>query len=337
MSIEIVFYPKSATREQLQEHLLSLGFRASSHLWNWPEGSLHFYWFETDAYKSFDGVEATIFPISTETRAKYESDEWALHTRTRVAASPFDLEQQNTVVRTARKKFGGIFTNDWHGKNRYTPVDKDERGPIGRGIFISYEYVTDKLGAVKYALPQPMIQNFPDGDNLGNIMAQNDPSRVLYNALVPFAVAALEYFFSQTFKIFLHYDEKAQKRLQEQTRKIEMQDVMAISAGQKTIEDVIADWYSFQNIQSISNAFKDWFNIDLWKILRRRKKVGQRILLLEKQFDNIIQFRHGLIHRFEFDLDLSREQITEVIDVALILVEAFIDYLENDKGIRIKG
>jgi hypothetical protein len=326
-----------ATREQLREHLSSFGYLPSGHLRSWPEGSLNYYWLERQEYKSFDGVEATIFPVASEKRDQYGGCEWALHTRTRVAASSFDLEQQNTIIRTARKKFGGFFINDAYGKNRYTPVEKDTRGPIGRGIFLSYEFVKDKLEILRYALPGPMIQNLPDKDSkIGKWMSQNDPARVLYNALVPFTVAALEHFFGQSFKIILRYDEKAQKRLLEQTRKIDMQDVIAIAAKEKTIEDVIADWYSFQNIQSITVAFKEWFNIDLWKILRRRKRVGRRVFLLEKQMNTIIQFRHGLIHRFEFDLDLNQEQIAEVIDTTLVLIETFIDYLEKERGIKVR-
>ena len=40
-------------------------------------------------------------------------------------------------------------------------------------------------------------------------LAQTDPTRVLYNALVPFVLAALEHFFSQAFRILLRYNDKA--------------------------------------------------------------------------------------------------------------------------------
>ena len=39
----------------------------------------------------------------------------------------------------------------------------------------------------------------------------------------------------------------------------------------------MADWYSFQNIASIHTAFSDWFGIEFWKLLRRRRKIGKRI------------------------------------------------------------
>ena len=338
MSIEFFYYPKAASREQLREHLLLNGFKSHKDLWrNWPDGSLNFYWFEEKDYKSITGVEATIFPPSDDIKAEHGECEWAINTRTHMSAGAFDKTQQNNVIRSARKKFGGTFINDWYGKNRYTPIEKDPRGPIGRGIFASYQLITSKLDDIKKTLPQPFIPPISDNKDLSHIISRVDPSRVIYNAMVPFSVAALEHFFGKSFKILLHYDEKAQKRLQEQSRKIDMQDVLAISSGAKTVEDIVADWYSFQNIQSINAAYKDWFGIDLWKILRQKRKVGHRIILLEKQFNNIIQFRHGVIHRFELDSDLSRDEIIVILNSAIILIESFIDYLETDRNIKIRN
>ena len=64
MSIEIFYYPKTASREHLHEHLLQHGFKKSKDLFRkWPEGSLNFYWFDETDYKSITGVDATIFPL----------------------------------------------------------------------------------------------------------------------------------------------------------------------------------------------------------------------------------------------------------------------------------
>src|SRR5450759_196852 len=166
MSIEIYLYPKSASREQLREHLLSHGFKNSKHLWKWPVGSLHFYWFDGKDFKSITGVEATIFPPSDEIKSERGECEWAIHTRTHMSASSFDKEQQNNVIRGARKKFGGNFINDWYGKNRYTPIEKDLKGPVGRGIFASYEFVTSQISVIKSSLPQPVFPPVSENGDL---------------------------------------------------------------------------------------------------------------------------------------------------------------------------
>jgi hypothetical protein len=88
-------------------------------------------------------------------------------------------------------------------------------------------------------------------------LARLDPTRVLYNARVPFALASLEHFFSRCFKILLRYDAKAQKKLISQSRKVELEDAIAIRDGARTLEDIVADWYSFQSVSAIHKAFSE--------------------------------------------------------------------------------
>ena len=132
----MVFYPSCADKGVLCEHLRAFDFDQCDHLWDWPEDSANFSWFEIEDFQSFDGVEATVFPTSDEEKKDYPKTAWALHTRTRVWASSRDLEQQNEVIRAARKQFGGCFINDSYGKNRYIPVPPDLRDSVARGIYL---------------------------------------------------------------------------------------------------------------------------------------------------------------------------------------------------------
>lgn len=336
MSIEIILYSNSASREDLKKHLIKMEFKPCDHLWEWPKKSLHFWWFEQEQYKSFDGVEATIYPKNGEEKKKYPTGDWTLHTRTRSSASPGDREYQNLVIRTGRKKFGGEFVNDWHGKNRYIPIEPDRRDAVARGIYLSYENVMSKISCVKYALPDPTKSLEQLVGTKLQALAITDPVRVLYNALVPFAVAAIEHFFSQSFKILLKYDQKSQEHLRKQSRKIEIPDVILIRDGKKTIEDVVADWYSFQNIASIHAAFNEWFDINFWNLIRQRRKIRKRISFLEKQLNQLIEFRHGLVHRFELNLELRREDLEEIIEFVVALIDVFVDELEKRRGIPIR-
>lgn len=336
MSIEVVFYPKQASRQDLKRHLVALGFKPSGHLWQWPKGSLHFFWFDAADYKSFNGVEATIYPKRAEEQQEYPGSEWALHTRTRALASPEDHRRQNFVIRKARKQFQGTFINDWYGKNRYIPTEEDRRDPVARGIFLLYESVTSSISAVKVSVPNPTegFQKFIGTDL--EALSTADPARVLYNALIPFVVAALEHFFSQTFRMLLRYDANAQRRLKEETRKLEIADALSIRDGERTIEDVVAQWYSFQSVDSIHKAFKQWFDIDFWSLIRRKKKIRQRILRLDREFVQLIESRHGVVHAFEMDLNLGKEKIEELLDLAVALIDIFVSYLETQRGTPIR-
>jgi len=284
VSIEIILHPKAARREDVANLLKDLGYRPCEHLWDWPKGSLNFHWFESNDYLSYDGVEATVYKPSSDEHG-LGACEWALHTRTRSSASPADKNHQDGTIHAARAKFGGNFYNDWHGKNRYTRREPDGRDAVSRGIYIAYETISQHIRDVRYAAPSPTANLEKLAGTKLESLAEVDPMRVLYNALVPFAVASLENFFSRCFKILLHYDAKAQEKIRRQNKKVDFEDVIAIKNGTRTIEDIIADWYSFQNIASIHRAFSEWFGIDFWTIIRKRKKLGNKIAILEDRLN----------------------------------------------------
>jgi len=338
MSVEIILHPRNATRDQLKQFLEHRGYTRTEHLWDWPKGSLNYHWFDRSDFRSFDGVEATIYPPTDDENVKKLGQcDWALHTRTRSSGSVADKQEQNETIRAARQKFGGSFYNDWNGKDRYTPVHEDGRDAPARGIYLAYELVKHNIRAVRFVLPEPHkgLQELV-GSKLESL-ATLDPTRVLYNALVPFAVAALEHFFSQTFKILLRYDSSARRRLEKQTRKVELADVVAIEANTRTIEDVVADWYSFQNIASIHNAFSEWFGIDFWKLLRQRKRIGKRISFLENRLEQLIKFRHSVVHGLFIDVEMGKQEIQEVLDLALAVIDVFVDHLEKNRGTPIRA
>lgn len=336
MSIEIILYPKNATKRAICAYLKPLNYYECSHLWSWPSGSRHFHWFSEIEFESFDGVEATVFPLKGEEKTKHPDCTWALHTRTRASASVADKMYQNETIRNCRKKFGGSFYNDWYGTNRYTPHRIDSRDAVSRGIYLSYEQVSQQISAVRFTLPESnrSFENLigtPAED-----LARADPARVLYNALVPFAVAALEHFFSQCFRIMLANDPNAQEKLSNLNRKVDIVDALAIQRGEKRIEYVVSSWYSFQSINGIHNAFNEWFNLDFWKIIRRRRKVGNRLPFVETQLQQLIEFRHGLVHRFNIDLELNRESILEILDLVMVIIDEFVDFLEKSKELSIR-
>ena len=336
MSIEIVLYPPKVGKEPLCKFLKEHGFEPCEHLWPWPESAKHYQWFSQVGFESFDGVEATVYSVQDSERERFPEAKWALHTRTRVAASTSDRKRQNAVIQAARKRFGGSFYNDWYGRNRYIPIESDRRDAVARGIYLSYEHVRNRISALKFVLPEPFESMEKLCGTELEVLAKNDPHRVLYNALVPFAVAAAEHFFSRCFKILLAYDEKAQRRLLEQKQKLELRDVISIRDGQQTLEDVVAGWYSFQNISSTHKAFNEWFDIDFWSVVRQRKKVGSRLPILEKKFQQLIELRHGLVHHFELDLELKKEHLEEMLDLVMALIDNFVTYLEKTRKVPIR-
>ncbi|MEM7110782.1 MAG: hypothetical protein AAF614_00005, partial [Chloroflexota bacterium] len=211
MGRDLTLFPQKATKKQLKEFLEGLGFKKCDHFWNWPKGTIHYLWFDDKDFKSIDGVSADVYPVSGE-ELKITGNKWALHVRNIYSASWHDVKMLNDVLRGARKLFGGTIHGDY-GINRYAPLWEDKSTPISRGVSSVYQHMERQLSAVKFALPAPSIDSsVQTGEMIAGFqefMQSLDPSRIIYNGLVPFAVAMFEFFFSQTFQVLIAYDEFA--------------------------------------------------------------------------------------------------------------------------------
>ena len=47
---------------------------------------------------------------------------------------------------------------------------------------------------------------------------------------------------------------------------------------------------------------------------------------------NIINVRHGVVHKFKFNTELRKQDIHEILDLVLVIINTFVDYLEQNKG-----
>lgn len=141
MSIEVWQFPENATNIDLVNLLIHLGYSKSENLfWPGPDGTKHFFWADSNDFKSTSGVDASVFPLDEQGQKawKVPSCNWALRTRTSIWASSFDQEFHNSTVRACRKKYGGRFYNDHYRHNRYIVIDREPSTPESRGIYSVY-------------------------------------------------------------------------------------------------------------------------------------------------------------------------------------------------------
>lgn len=336
MSIQIVLRTDRGTRDELIQLLTNHHFEITDPKFPPPEEHhVYFYWFEKSEYKSYDGIEASIWP-ATFCESGPEREGWILHTRTRSAASYFDREMQNEIIRLAQEQFGGEFYNDWYGDNQFTPLVPDTHAPIERGIAMIASWTREQLSKVSMSVPDPIVGNGNQDETMQELFRFIDPTTVLYNALVPFAVAALEYFFSQVFKLMLAHDPNCKEKMAKEARKVEMSDAVALANGMKTIEDIVASWYTFQNFDAVNRAYRDWFGIDFWRIIRTEMNRGSKVQMLSDVLNDIVERRHGVIHRFEFGLDLDKQAVRDIFDAIEHTIGVFIAALEAERGLRVK-
>jgi hypothetical protein len=345
MSIEIWQFPQTAKKPQLVHTLKELGYVEAENLfWRGPSGTVSLFWDEPRDFKSTSGVDASVFPLDNAGKQVWKTTtDWVLRTRTSIWASSFDKEHQNHTVRTVRKRFGGSFYNDHYGHNRYNVIERVASTPASRGIYALVERLRGELESLEHALPpdgawtldtpRGVITEVNDKTGVLRAVKQMDPSRVLHNALVPFLVAAIEHLFRESFEILLTYDAPAQRRLEEQQRKVPYTEVAALARGELTLEGIASAWYSFQNLDSVHKAFKEVFGIDVWRLLRSRTKIRNRLPVLSEALRNLIGARHGIIHDFSLDRELDREGFLTLLELVRALVEVMANTIKSKLGV----
>ena len=337
MGRDVTLYPQKATRDDLKKYLEMLGFEKCKHLWDWPKGTLNYSWFDHEDFKSIDGVSADIYPVSGD-ELSITTNEWALHVRNLASASWHDVKMFNEVLRGARKLFGGTIQGDY-GTNRYAPLWNDDSTPISRGISAIYLYIKQNISAVKFALPEASMKQFQSGDgkvsDFIKYIQSSDPSRIIYNGLVPFAVSMFEYFFSQAFQVLIKYDAVALEKRDVHKQNLDFKTLLEVERKESTIENIIARNYTFQNLNQLNKAYKDWLKIDVRNILYKKKKIGNSLTFLENRIFDIIQYRHGIIHQFTIDYSLTKEGYIHILETIEKGIGEFISFLEKKYKLKI--
>jgi hypothetical protein len=93
--------PINTNIKDLSEFIETFGFIKMYHSsLSIKEEIASFFWFEYGDYKSWTGVELGIYKID---------NELLVSTRTPISRSYWDLNQQNKIIRSIRKRFGGFF------------------------------------------------------------------------------------------------------------------------------------------------------------------------------------------------------------------------------------
>jgi hypothetical protein len=326
MGRDLSLYPKNTSKADLVSFIRSFDkIQTSSHLSDWPRGTKHFFWFDDTDYRSTAGVEITIFPVRDSERRSGHS-EWAIHVRNTYSASWHDVEMLNNILRTGRKKFGGDIFGD-HGKNRYAPLWEDTSTAISRGFAWVYSMTHDNISSVSYALPSELDLGKGDTE-LDNILRSSDPTRVIYNALVPFLISMLEFYLKNTFIIALKYDSTARDKIGDFRRKA----IAEGTPGENITEEAIADSISFQDLRNVRRAFRKWLIVDIKQPLTLSASTPEDSLW--RRLGDLIKYRHDVIHRMGVDTSLSRSNFlrqTQLIEESLdALLKAFAEKYQID-------
>lgn len=341
----MTLYSKKSTKKSLIKCLEKNGFYRAGHILKSMETDdmLYFHWFKYKDCTSFSGVEATIYKTSKEERIKNKCSKWVLHTRTSASASEEDKKKQNRIIKKAKKIFNGNFTNDWYGDNTYTKVkDYAQLTAPERCLQLFYSNFTDKIQKLKISLKdykssyEENIQKTND-ENFKHFLQSNNPSNVFFNALVPFLVSIIEYSFKEIFIILLKYEAIKKAKIKQESFKLNTQDILDVQKKELSLEEIIAEKISFQNIQQINKAYQEYLNIDINKITSIEHKLDETTIRLNIKIKEMIELRHSMIHHFGYDNIIDRSEYEDLLGITELFVKTFIEWLEKENNWNIKG
>lgn len=298
-----VHISKKITKKSVEELLLMFGYK------RYGQG---FFCGNDKEYKYFSGVNVWFV----------ESDqpgEYVLRVRTLIYSSEYDVHMQNETIRGLKRYCNAWFESDY-GKNRYFEVGDLIKG-VQNGCYFAIQRLDNNFSLLLHALSK-----YPEDQASDKILLEfgmSTPEVFNANVYLSFLCSIIEEYFRETYIALLRYSNKKEKIL---NTKLSSFDLIDVSSGKKTVEEVFASSLSFQNIHKIVFHFKGLDSrLDIGTPLK--KPYHQRKQTLYEKIDEIFERRHRMIHRIEFDLKYSSKELTADINDVKISLERVYKYI----------
>lgn len=251
--------------------------------------------------------------------------EYIWRVRTQMFATSYDIFEQNNTIRNLKKYCSAWFVSDM-GKNRYF-----DEIPLVKGVESGCYLALQKLDN-NFSLLCLSLSKYPEDNRGEKSMLELDgfPTPSIFNANVysSFLCSLIEEYFRSTFIALLKYSEKKEKILNVKFSPFDMKD---ISDGNKTVEEVFAGSLSFQNIEKIVSNFRSLDSkLDIGIPIKKPYKKRKKSLYL--QINDILERRHGMIHRMDFDYSYNSVMLSNDIKDVKIALKRIYSYICQHYG-----
>lgn len=295
--------------KRLKEVIELLGYKSAA---DWPDsGRLgSYYWYEHAEYKSWTGVELSI----------YRTDEKLLvNTRSRSSRSYWDLKHQNRTLKLIRDIFGGHFTTDV-GRNKYGRPETPPPSPLSSGCYLARWRFHNALGQAQFYLMSRNLEgdaarNGPSGFSF---LDEMNPRLLSNNLLVPFIIAAWEEYFRATFAAVLRYADKREAVLKK--AHLRHAQLEQIAAGRQQAERAIAECFSFQRPSMIGENFR-LVDAKLDISAAMRKPYRSRKINLYQSIEALVEGRNTFVHEGEMDMSLYDKKLDTTLKDIVVAVD----------------
>ena len=301
MSYESTNMLSPGTKLKLVRELIALlGYISVNDKLKVPNRKYSMMWFDDSDYKSWAGVELSIYK---------EKERIIVTTRSRTARSYWDLIHQNRTIKLLKDLFGGSFVTD-EGRNRYAyPSDKPP-SPISSGCYLArWRFHNALMFPFMYMPYRPDGQNArPDLTGLELIDSLNP--RFFANALlIPYLTAIWEEYFRSTFVVLLRYSEHRQSAIKK--ARLTHHHLESIASGELSIEQAIAESLSFQRPSNIVEHFNPVEpNLDIMSPLRKPYRRRKKNLFCS--VEEVVETRNQFVHSGEVGIHITDNEIDKI-------------------------
>ena len=271
-----------------------------------------FYCGNDDEYRLFTGVHTWLCDENEE--------EWVYRVRSQVFAVGYDLQKMNETLRCLKQYCDASFESDY-GKNRYFPVDTLIKGAES-GCYFAAERLFNNFSGLRYALGK-YPSDIAAEKSMYEVSGMPAPNIFNANVYSTYLCSLIEEYFKTTYIALLKYSDRKEKIL---NVKFSPYDMMDISNGKKTVEEVFASTLSFQNIYKVCSNFHALDNkLDIGLALKR--PYHNRKKNLYEQVNDILERRHGLIHRLDIDDNYCTINLQQDIQDVIVAIRRVYGYL----------
>ena len=294
MGYDATVYIPKGDKHDIQEHLQMLNYL--KHGDSFYLGNLGEYLYES-------GISAW---IEENNDSVYK---FRMHLRCQIWANSYDIESMNKTLRYFRKWFSAYFISDV-GKNKYFKKELEQISSVENGCYLAVSHLHNEFANLKMC-----IERFPADDESSQILldcGMPTPSIINANVYLSLLCSILEDYYKETYLVLLKYS-KNKESILKTGNKISAYDLSEISKGLLTVEQAFTNTLSFQNIYKICHNFNILDkNLDISSALKKPYKKYK-----ENLFDaahRILEHRHGMIHRLDYDISYNSKLIKKDIE-----------------------
>jgi hypothetical protein len=270
-------------------------------------------WYDTVDYRSYVGVELDIY--------KAKGKPVVVTTRSRMGRSHWDLVHQNRTLKLLRDLFGGTFTTD-AGRNRYWHPEGSPPKPVSSGCFLARWRFKNALIKPRLYLSQRGLDQANTKETGIEFIDEMNPRLFSNNLILPYLVAIWEDYFKFSFTAMLRYStqrEAALKRAKLPQDRLEM-----IAAGMSTVEEALAETFSFQRPSIIAANFKLVDpKLDLAGSLR--KPYRRRKQSLYDAIEARIEHRNEFVHTGNINVEFTEKELEKTLNDFEVAVDRCYD------------